>query len=159
MSASAAQAQLFTHTAIGVCFGNLAVGLILTTCYFSFLVFKPVINVLFVSALASSIVRRRKLQIKALLETISSNPDYTSQVHTMLKSFSSRFMVALTEPTLVLQTTVDHPFIALLIMSSTFLYVRHLYHPTFLFLKTAGEPTLLTRCINQIQIKKRIAQF
>ena len=157
MSASAAQAQLFTHTAIGVCFGNLAVGLILTTCYYSFLVFKPVINVLFVSALASSIVRRRKLQIKALLETISSNPDsITSQVH---KSFSSRFMVALTEPTLVLQTTVDHPFIALLIMSSTFLYVRHLYHPTFLFLKTAGEPTLLTRCMNQIQIKKRIAQF
>ena len=158
MSASAAQAQLFTHTAIGVCFGNLAVGLILTTCYYSFLVFKPVINVLFVSALASSIVRRRKLQIKALLETISSNPDSITS-HTMLKSFSSRFMVALTEPTLVLQTTVDHPFIALLIMSSTFLYVRHLYHPTFLFLKTAGEPTLLTRCINQIQIKKRIAQF
>jgi hypothetical protein len=139
MTTSAAQSQLLTHT-IGVCFGNLAVGLVLTTCYFSFLLFRPVINVLFVALLVSSIVRRRKLQIKAVLQTISSDPlPVSSQIQVMLKSGSSTLVQAVTDPTIVLQTTIDHPFVALILMSSTYLYVSHLYHPTFLLLKTVGE--------------------
>eukprot|EP00520_Triparma_pacifica_P017989 CAMPEP_0118646846 /NCGR_PEP_ID=MMETSP0785-20121206/8284_1 /TAXON_ID=91992 /ORGANISM="Bolidomonas pacifica, Strain CCMP 1866" /LENGTH=614 /DNA_ID=CAMNT_0006538887 /DNA_START=35 /DNA_END=1875 /DNA_ORIENTATION=+ len=122
------------HLSIGVLFGNLGVVLVIVTIYAAYRLFSPVIGVLFVALLASSIVRRRKLQIKSLLTSISTSTlPITSQIHVSLKRSVS--LVA-SDFSIILNSVCDHPFIALIVLCSVYLYVFHLFHPLFLFLKT-----------------------